>query len=183
MSVHKQDVLDLLNSLKAVRDSFAVVRVRHIAETSTVARRLFIEGAVNYMSPEEMAQASGYTPKAVRMYLREHGLDPRMKKPMLSKHAARVLADNAALLNLEPADLLLSPLAYLPAGDELRREVQEKNVSKVTEVEAEPVATGMWCTNCGFLEDPAECPEDRAQCTGCGCAPADHLYVKVTVEV
>lgn len=138
MSVHKQDVLDLLNSLKAVRDSFAVVRVRHIAETSTVARRLFIEGAVNYMSPEEMAQASGYTPKAVRMYLREHGLDPRMKKPMLSKHAARVLADNAALLNLEPTDLLLSPLAYLPAGDALRREVQEKNLSKVTEVEPDP---------------------------------------------
>lgn len=130
----KTDVVDLLDSVSRVRAAFSKVKVNHDAEVSLVMRRLVMEACINYMSPAEIAQASGYTEKAVRLLLRNEGLDPRMKKPMLSKHAARVLSDNAALLGLEPADLLLSPLAYLPAGDSLRREVQDRAVSKVTDI-------------------------------------------------
>lgn len=133
--MNKTDVITLLASVKRVRSAFADMRAHHDAEVTTAMRRLVLEGATHYLSAEEMGDAAGYTAKAIRSMLRNEGVDPRLKKTMLSKHAAKTLSDNAALMSVEPGDLLLSPLAYLPAGPGLVREVQDAAVSQVTEVE------------------------------------------------
>lgn len=114
-------------------------RAKRIAEfdsgVAAVMSRLLHEAARNYMSVEEVAKAGGFTVKRVRQMMRDVGLNPRDGKNLLSKKAAEALSNNAALLGVEPGEMdLMSPLAYLPMGEQLRRELQDKTVSKVTEL-------------------------------------------------
>lgn len=103
------------------------------ADVEYVMKRLINEAAVNYMSAEQVAAASGLTVKRVRLLMRNNGLDPKRSKRLLAKRAAETLAENAALLGVEPHEVdLMSPLAYLPAGSVLRRQFLETQSQGVT---------------------------------------------------
>lgn len=98
----------------------------------TIMRRLIHEAAANYMSAEDVARLSGVTVKRVRALMRTYDLDPKAGKQLLSRKAAEALANNAALLGIEPREMdLMSPLAYLPAGSELRKQMAAERVSSV----------------------------------------------------
>lgn len=104
-------------------------------DTEYVMNRLVREASVNYMSAEEVAKYSGYTVKRIRAMMRSVGLDPKASKRLLSAKAAAALAENAALLNVAPHEMdLMSPLAYLPMGSQLKRELQNKTTSQVHDV-------------------------------------------------
>lgn len=102
---------------------------------NTTMTRLLHEAVALYMSPDQIAAASGHKVSEVRKMLRDIGLDPKMGKTVVSKKAAAALATNASLLMVEPGELLMSPLAYLPMGAKMRRELENAHVSSVTEDE------------------------------------------------
>ena len=41
----------------------------------------------------------------------------------------------------------------------------------------QPVASGLWCTNCGFFEEQDD--DDGVRCVACGCAYSDHIVATV----
>ena len=91
------------------------------ADVEYLMARLLNEAAVNHMSVEQVAKASGLPAKRVRALMRDHGLNPKQGKRLLANHAATALTENAALLGIEPHEMdLTSPLAYLPMGSDLR---------------------------------------------------------------
>lgn len=124
-------------NLEAVRDAKAAwdkARRQFDADVDYVMTRLLHEAAVNYMSAEQVAKASGLTVKKVRALMRGVGLNPRNSKRLLAAAAADALRDNAALLGIEPHEMdLMSPLAYLPMGSELRERLTETKEPALTE--------------------------------------------------
>lgn len=97
---------------------------------------LLHEAARNRMSVHDVAHSSGLTNSQVRDKMRAIGLNPRDGKTLLADHAAKALAENAELLgvNVDAMDLL-SPLAYMPMGNQLRNELQSAAVRGVVELE------------------------------------------------
>lgn len=109
------------------------------ADVEKVMARLLPEAAKNMMSVEEVGAAVNMTPSRVRRLMRDHGLNPRDGKRMLAAQAAETLATNAALLSVEPAEFdLMSPLAYLPMGSQLR-EFLETRVDVDEIIEEDPL--------------------------------------------
>lgn len=101
-------------------------------QTNRIMRRLIHEAIANRMSADDVARLSGYTVKRVRDIMRTYDLDPKSGKQLLSRKAAEALANNAELLGIEPSEMdLMSPLAYLPAGSELRKQMAAEQVSQV----------------------------------------------------
>lgn len=127
--------LDVIGHLERVREAkreWTIARISFDTDVNAMMRRLLHEAAANYMSPEDVAKASGFTTKRVRQMMRDIGLNPRDGKTLLSNKAAEALANNAALLGIEPRDMdLMSPLAYLPMGSVMKRALADAAVSKV----------------------------------------------------
>lgn len=132
----KIEVLAYLGKVARAKSEGAAEINSFYADMNTIMHRLLHEAARNYMSPEEVAKASGFTTKRVRQMMRDVGLNPRDGKNLLQRKAAEALANNAALLGIEPSEMdLMSPLAYLPMGSEMKRELQDATISKVEESE------------------------------------------------
>lgn len=122
----RNDVLAALARIAEGRRRWSDAQKEFNSGVEFVMKRLLHEAALNFMSVEDVATASGFTPKRVRLMMRLHGLDPRSGKKLLSRKAAESLLENSALLGIEPHEMdLTSPLAYLPAGSLLRREFLE----------------------------------------------------------
>lgn len=115
-------------TLERIRDARRAATEAHSdinAQARRSMRRLLIEAATNRMSVDEVAKYSGYPKARIREMMRNEGLDPKWSKTLLAAAAAEALAENAELLGIDPVDMdLTSPLAYLPAGDQLRRAVE-----------------------------------------------------------
>lgn len=140
----KLDVIVQLEKVHEAKAQWAKAQMDFNTSIEYMMARLLREAAVNYMSPEEVARASGFTTKRVRQLMRDAGLNPRDGKTMLSKRASEALAENAALMGIEPSEMdLMSPLAYLPMGSKMKRELQDLTVSQVTEI---PEVSGNVCT-------------------------------------
>ena len=136
----KFDVQIALEGIREAKAEWAKAVRAFNADVEKVLVRLLHEASVNYMSPEEVARFSGLSTKRVRSLMCEHGLNPRDGKRMLADSAAKALADNAALLGIRPHDMdLMSPLAYLPMGSQLRQELTDKAVARVTELPEDTV--------------------------------------------
>lgn len=128
----KLEVVAYLTQIKEAREEWAKARVKFLSDVDAVLNRLLYEGAREYMSAEEMARASGMNIKPIRQRMRDLGLDPRKGKTVLSKKASEALSNNAALLGIEPSEMdLMSPLAYLPMGEKMKRQLQDSAVSQV----------------------------------------------------
>lgn len=127
-----------LEGVCEARAAWLKARRKFDADVEYVMKRLINEAAVNFMSAEEVSKASGISVKQIRALMRSAGLDPKKGKRLLSKQAAEALAENAVLLGIEPHEMdLMSPLAYLPMGSELRQQLIDATVKPVTEIEDE----------------------------------------------
>lgn len=131
----KFDVQIALEGINEATTAWAKARIKFNSDITYLMSRLLNEAAVNFMSAEEVARYSGMTVKRVRILMRANGLDPKKGKRLLAKQAAEALSENAALLGIEPHEMdLMSPLAYLPMGSDLRKFLETKTVSQVTEL-------------------------------------------------
>lgn len=128
----KFDVLLALQDVRSAKHEWAKAQTKFNSDITAVMTRLMFEAARNFMSPEEVAKESGFTTKRVRQMMRDIGLNPRDGKTVLNRLASEALANNAALMGIEPDEMdLMSPLAYLPMGSVMKRELQDRAVSQV----------------------------------------------------
>lgn len=148
--------------------------VREVREQASRANRDYNEGmnkvlasllhhaALNFMSSHEVGKALGMSPSRVRTLMKANGLNPTSGKRLLSEQAAKALAENAELMGIEPSQMdLMSPLAYLPMGEQLRKQFLEteavaQGVHEVKPLgpEGEAMATRMW--DLGLSQQEAE---------------------------
>lgn len=97
--------------------------------------RLIHEATRNMMSINEVARAANLPTKRVRTIMREMGLNPNSPRSLLAEQSAKALAENAALLGVEPNQIdLTSPLAYLPMGSQMKQKLVDASVARVTEL-------------------------------------------------
>lgn len=91
-----------------------------------ILRRLLHEAAANRLSPEWVARHLGTTAKQVRAAMRRFDLNVKKGKILLSKQASEALHSNAEIMGIDPREMdLMSPLAYLPMGAEMRKRFLE----------------------------------------------------------
>jgi hypothetical protein len=134
--VQKFDVQIALEGVADARHQWSAAQREFQADIDKVLDRLIHEAAVNFMSPEEFARYSGLSTNQVRALMMRNGLNRSKGKTLLAKTAADALATNAELLGITPHEMdLTSPLAYLPMGKQLRQQLQDRSVSKVTELD------------------------------------------------
>jgi hypothetical protein len=134
--VKRADIIEALVSVRVAKAQWAAAQTKFNSDVEAVMTRLLHEAVAARMSDSQVAYASGFTVKRIRMIMRAIGLNPRDGKNLLSAKAGEALANNAALLGIEPRDMdLMSPLAYLPMGSEMKRALQDKAVSQVRSVD------------------------------------------------
>lgn len=130
------DVELALNALGDELKKWKIAYREFAAEYDKVLVRLIHEAIVNRMSVEQIAKAIGLTPSAVRLHMRRQGLNPKHGRQALAHAAAEALRTNAELLGVDPLDIdLTSPLAYLPAGSQLQKQMHSEAVKGVKDVE------------------------------------------------
>lgn len=131
--MNRRDTEDQLRQVGNARATWNTAHREVVLKTDMIMRRLIHEAIANRMSVEQVSNLCGYTVRQVRSLMRIYDLDPKSGKQLLSRKAAEALANNAALLGIEPRDMdLMSPLAYLPAGSELRKQMAAESVSQVS---------------------------------------------------
>lgn len=129
--MNRQDVTTNLVRIRQARRAWTTAKAKFDSDVDAALLRLVHEAAANFMSAEEVSRYSGFTVRRVREVMRQAGLTGRGKR-LLAKQAATTLAENAIVLGIEPKDMdLMSPLAYLPAGSELRKGAEANGVSNV----------------------------------------------------
>lgn len=134
--MNKPQIIAALDKVRRAKEAHADRITEYNSGLNAVMRRLLHEAMAARMSPEDVAVLSGFTAKQVRARMRNIGLSPSNGKTVLSQMAAEALANNAALMGIEPAEMdLMSPLAYLPMGEQMRRQLQDQTVSQVHEVD------------------------------------------------
>lgn len=152
----KLDVILALRELREAKYQWAKAQTKFNSDVTAIMTRLLHEAAANLMSDREVANESGFTIKRVRQMMRDIGLNPRDGKTLLSSKAAEALANNATLLGIEPSEMdLMSPLAYLPMGEQMKRELQDKAVSQVTALHGPPYALAEKLSDAGVQWDDA----------------------------
>lgn len=134
--MNKTHIIEHLVVVANAKREWAKAQTQFNSGVNAVMARLLHEAAVARMSPEMVANTSGFTVKRIRSMMREVGLNPRDGKGMLSARAAAALESNAALMGVEPKDMdLLSPLAYLPMGGQLKRALAAAAVDEANQPE------------------------------------------------
>lgn len=130
--MNQQEITAALGDLREAREKWRKGHIDFRSAYDTVLSRLIYEAAANYMSAAQIALCLGTTPKAVRASMRILGLDPRAGKRALNAMASDAMQTNAALMGIDPKDMdLMSPLAYLPMGKDLRRQLEDRTVRTV----------------------------------------------------
>jgi hypothetical protein len=151
--VNRAEIQAALRRVHDARERWVAEHASFTVNVDTIMRRLIHEAAAAFMSAEQVSSLSGITVKRIRALMRTYDLDPKGGKQMLSRKAAEALANNAELLGIEPSEMdLMSPLAYLPAGSELRKQMAGQQVSQV------------------FYDEVAEFPETHYPTTPVQCA-------------
>lgn len=131
-----------LEHVAQAREKWAMAYAKFASEVDYMMSRLLNEAAINRLSVEQVARWSGMKPSRVRRLMRDNNLNPKQSKTLLAQTAAEALQENAALLGIEPWEMdLMSPLAYLPMGSELREQLEQAEVSGNVEVTQEMVET------------------------------------------
>lgn len=165
--MNKPEIIELMNRMRNANARFDALRKAHNADEVAALKRLVLEGAAQYMSAEQMAEETGATVRRIRIVMRVLNLDPRRKPSVLSKHAATVLEENATLLGIEPAEMdFMSPLAYLPMGEEMRKQINAQAAQGVTEIEDDSVLIRIDRQTWEEHVENGECPISSA-CCGC----------------
>ncbi len=125
------EIKDALIAVKEARAKWDTARAKFESDVQYMMTRLINESVAQYMSAEDIAAYSGFTAKRVRLFMRIQRLDPKGGKRALSKIAADTLRTNALIMGIEPRDMdLMSPLAYLPMGKQMREEFLETEAAR-----------------------------------------------------
>lgn len=133
--MRKFDVQIALEKVGEARAEWSARQREFQAGVDSVLAVLLHEAARAYMSPDEIAKASGLSRSQVRDRMKRLGLSPSNGKRALSDQAAKALRENAALLGVKPHEMdLTSPLAYLPMGEQMKRDLQEQRIVRVTDL-------------------------------------------------
>jgi len=187
LAMKKFDVQIALEGVAEARKKWNTAKRDFDADLNKIMRTLLHEASANYMSPEEVARASGYKVAQVRSMMRLNGLNPRDGKRVLADSAAKALAENAELLGIPVHEMdLMSPLAYLPMGAQMRQELTDKTVARVTELPEDHVHTPECAINRPCTEDVGGLPplvhgvnfwDDQI-----GCGTMDYLNGSVWVS-
>ena len=134
--MQKFDVQIALEEIRDARTAWSKGITGFNASVEHMMVRLLHEAARCFMSAEEVARYSGLTPKRVRALMRQAGLNPRDGRALLSKKAAEALNSNAQIMGINPNDMdLMSPLAYLPMGEKMKRDLRDRAISQVTDLD------------------------------------------------
>lgn len=116
-----------LEHIRAARDELNKKRREYDAIVNKHLPLLLLEAGQNRMSVREVSKHSGIPVRQIRARLKKLGVKSTDAR-LLPDASAKVLAANADLLNIDPADMdLMSPLAYLPAGQALRDLIKEED--------------------------------------------------------
>lgn len=135
------EIESMLKDLRKARERWGQGRTEFFSGYDWVLTRLVHEAAINYMGANQIATALGVSPKTIRAKMRAIGLDPKGGKRALNAKASQALLENAAIMSVDPSEVdLTSPLAYLPMGEELRKQYQDRTLARVTELEDETVS-------------------------------------------
>lgn len=154
--MNKFDVTIRLEKLAAARTEWSTKRREFDDAYETALLRLVYEGLRAFMTIDEMATSLSVPTTRVRTFMRRNGVEPRQGKRVLSDQAAVALRDNAELLGIDPINMdLTSPLAYLPMGEKMKRELQDEQVSSVnefpeTECRCPDCGREVSCSRCGY---------------------------------
>lgn len=125
-----------LKQMRSAREAWGKGRTEFFAAYDVLLRRYIYEACANYMGAAQIAEALGVGASTVRAKMRSLDLDPRGGKRSLNAAASQAMMENSALMGIDPADMdLTSPLAYLPMGSVLRKQLEMQTLSAVTEVE------------------------------------------------
>jgi len=134
--VNREQTTETLRSIGEARRAWREANLTVNSDIFTLMQRMLHEAAVNQLSIEDVAAMTGFTIKRIREMMRNIGMDPRASRTLLAKRSATVLAENAVLMGIEPSEMdLMSPLAYLPMGKDMKRAIENKAVSQVHEVD------------------------------------------------
>lgn len=151
MALAKFEVQLALEAVADARKTWGVATAKFNSDVDLLFARLLNEAAVNKMSVNEVGKAAGMTTVKVRALMRRHGLNPKTGRNLLAAQAAETLAENSALLGVEPHEFdLMSPLAYLPMGSDLRKflETNRMDADDLDAIEGEG-QPAFCCPDCG----------------------------------
>jgi hypothetical protein len=130
--MNQEETTAALGDLRDAREKWHQAQVDFRVEYNTIVRRLIYEALANFMGAAHIASALGISQKSVRALMRGMGLDPRAGQRVLNAKASDAMLENAALMGIDPKDMdLTSPLAYLPMGKDLRRQLEDRTVRNV----------------------------------------------------
>lgn len=133
--MNRAEIVKAFNQIRDTRRQWREGVKEFEASTKPLLSRLLHEALVYYMSLNDIGEMAGLTPRQVRLLLKVNDLDPWSSKTLLSKKAAEALTTNAALMGVNPNEMdLMSPLAYLPMGSQMRADIAARGVSQVHEI-------------------------------------------------
>lgn len=134
--MYRYEIEQQLTEVTQARRAWAKAQAKFQSDADAVMSRLLHEALARRMSIEQIARYADVPTKRVRRWMREAGLNPDHNRSVVTKQAAENLANNAALLGVEPTEIdLMSPLAYLPAGQELRQAITDTTTHSVHDID------------------------------------------------
>lgn len=126
--MHPDRLKEQFEKVRDALDEWALAKDSFDAGIDTIMSRLIYEAMVQRMSVRQIAESAGMSEVTIRRLMRERGLNPKSSKKVLAQQAAEALHANAALMGIDPREMdLMSPLAYLPMGEKLRKELEEND--------------------------------------------------------
>lgn len=163
--MNKFDVVIALEKLRDQRREWYAAHAEFRKGHDTVLKVLLLHAAKNKMSVADIAHVLSISRGDVRKRMKALGLNQRDGIRLMAEHAAKALAENTELLGVDVHQIMTSPLAYLPMGDQMRRELEMKTAPPVTEIG--PVVHGI-----NFWDDEV----------GCGLATFDVLSISFDLD-
>ena len=139
--MNRFQVLDALREIRDANKQWAVARREYTRVMEKSVNRLILEAATNRIALTTVASASGLTTKRIRAIMRDHGVNPRQAQGLITTQAAEALVSNAEAMGLPVGEMdLTSPLAYLPMGETLAKELAALPRPEHNEFHAETLA-------------------------------------------
>jgi len=94
------------------------------ASVEGITDRFLVEAARDRIAVHEVARLLGVRPAWVRSRMRDIGFETGRSEAALSRQAHAIIERNAEILGIDIKDIdLTSPLAYLPAGKDLLKQI------------------------------------------------------------
>lgn len=142
---NRREVGKMLAELRRQREAWKDARREFQSEYAETLRWLILEAAATLYSLQEISEILDVPQKTIKAIAKKDDLNFKHDRVLLSHSAVNALRENAALMGINPEDFdLLSPLAYLPMGEELRKSLQQQcdKPSQTTQTQDEWDETG-----------------------------------------